>query len=329
MKLLARILLALATLLLAAWCAASLTYGPFPHPLAAAGLAAAGLVTAVSMFASGLRRRALPAFVASIVAFTLFWSTVRPSNDRDWSLPVAVLPTVTVDGDAYTFHNVRNFQYRTETDFTPRYYDKTVRLSELSSVDILASYWMGDDIAHVFVSFGFGGRDYLAVSIETRPEKGESYSTIAGFFRNFEVFYVVADERDLIGVRTNHRENPPEQVYLYRTKGSIEAARNIFLDYVETINDLAQHPSWYNTLTTNCTTSILRHTRMNPGRPPLSWKILASGHVPEYLHELGRIDTSLPFDEMKKRSQVNAAAKAAGDDAPDFSQRIRQGLPGM
>jgi len=329
MRILLRLLLALVVLALTAWCAAALNYGPFHATVSAAALAATGLVTAVSMFLPRLRRVALPVFAAGVLAFTAAWSTVRPSNDRDWSAPVAVLPTVTVDGDAFTFHNVRNFLYRTETDFTPRYYDKTVKLSELSSVDIVASYWMGDAIAHIFVSFGFGDRDHLAVSIETRPEKGESYSTITGFFRNFEIFYVVADERDLIGVRTNHREDPPEQVYLYRTKGSLESARHVFLDYVETINDLAANPGWYNTLTTNCTTSILWHTRMNSGRPPLSWKVLASGYLPEYLYELGKIDTSLPFAEMKKRSQVNAAARAAGDDAPDFSQKIRAGLPGM
>lgn len=329
MKLLLSIVLALATLLLSAWCAASLYYGPFPHPVASALLGVTGLVTAASMFAPGLRRYALPVFAASIAAFTLFWSTITPSNDRDWTTPVALLPTVSIDGDLVTFRNVRDFLYRTENDFTPRYYDKTVKLSELDSVDVLASYWMGDDIAHIFVSFGFAGRDYLAMSIETRPENGESYSTIAGFFRNFEIFYVVADERDLIGVRTNHRENPPEQVYLYRVKGRQEGGRRMFLDYVETIDELSRKPAWYNTLTTNCTTSIMRHTRMNPGRPPMSWKVLASGHLPEYLYERGLIDTSLPFDEMKKRSQVNAAAKAAGDDAADFSQRIRVGLPGM
>ena len=329
MRIVLRLLLALVVLALTAWCAAALNYGPFDAPVSAAALAATGLVTAVSMFWLRLRRVALPVFAVAVLAFTVFWSTVRPSNDRQWSTPVAVLPSVTVDGDNFTFHNVRNFQYRTENDFTPRYYDKTVKLSELDSVDLLASYWMGDAIAHIFVSFGFGGRDHLAVSIETRPEKGESYSTITGFFRNFEIFYVVADERDLIGVRTNHREDPPEQVYLYRTKGPIENARHVFLDYVDTINGLNTEPGWYNTLTTNCTTSILWHTRMNTGHPPLSWKVLVSGYLPEYLYELGRIDTSLPFPELKKRSQVNAAARAAGDDAPDFSQKIRAGLPGM
>lgn len=330
MNFVARLLLALSSLGLASWCAAALIFGPFPSKTAAAiAMAAAGLAAAISMFRTRLRRLALPLLAVCVAAFTVFWSTVRPSNDRDWSAPVAVLPTVTVDRDNYTFHNVRNFLYRTEADFTPRYYDKTVNLSDLEAVDIVASYWMADAIAHIFVSFAFKGDDHLAVSIETRPEKGESYSTITGFFRNFEIFYVVADERDLIGVRTNHREDPPEQVYLYRTTGRIESARNVFVDYVDTVNRLSRQPAWYNTLTTNCTTSILWHTRMNAGHPPLSWKVLASGYVPQYLYEIGGIDTSLSFPEMKKRSQVNATARAVGDDAPDFSRRIRAGLPGM
>lgn len=327
MSVVARVLLALTILLLTAWCSASLVYGPFPSPAAAAALGAVGAAAAISVFRRRLARVALPALAAALAAWSLFWSTVVPSNDRQWSTPVAVLPSVTVDGDLVTFHNVRNFQYRTETHFTPRYDDRTFRLSELDSADLLASYWMGDAIAHIFVSFGFGGKDHLAVSIETRPEQGESYSTVAGFFRNFEIFYVVADERDLVGVRTNHREDPPEQVYLYRLKIKRENLRRVFLDYVESIDGLTRHPGWYNTLTTNCTTSILQHTRMNPGHPPLSWKILVSGYVPEYLYELGNVDTSMPFEELKRRSQVNAAARAAGDDAADFSQRIRAGVP--
>ena len=166
----------------------------------------------------------------------------------------------------------------------------------------------------------------MIVSVETRRERHESYSTIAGFFKQYELFYVVADERDLLRLRTNYRKDPLEDVYLYRVHAPKENVRRFFLDYVKKINSLAEEPEFYNTFTTNCTTSVLTHARVHPGSLRLSWKILLSGYVPEYLYERSRIDTSLPFAELKRRAHINAAAKAA-DTAADFSQRIRIGRP--
>ncbi len=228
--------------------------------------------------------------------------------------------------DRVTLHGVRNFDYRSETDFTPRYEDRTYDLAALDSVDLVASYWMGEAIAHVMLSFGFGGEDFVAISIETRRERTEGYSTVKGFFKQYELFYVVADERDLIRLRTNYRENPPEDVYVYRTKGRPEAIRRVFLDYLREINELAERPRWYNTLTTNCTTAIMTHLRVNPDHAPMSWKVLLSGYAPQYAWERGALDTRLPFEELKARSRINDVAQAA-DQAPDFSQRIREGLP--
>jgi Domain of unknown function (DUF4105) len=175
------------------------------------------------------------------------------------------------------------------------------------------------------VSFGFACKDYLAVSIETRKEKSERYSTLAGFFRNYELYYAIADERDVIRVRTTYRQ-PQEDVYIYRLNGPVENFRRVFLDYLKAINKLYDRPTFYNTLTTNCTTSILLHTRMNPESPPFSWKIVLSGYVPDYLYELGRLDTTMPFAQLEKLSRVNERAHAA-DQNPAFSQRIREGLP--
>jgi hypothetical protein len=220
---------------------------------------------------------------------------------------------------------VRNFAYRTETDFTPRWETRTYDVSKLDSVDLIAVYWAGKAIAHTMLSFGFDGKDHLAVSIETRKEKGESYSTLAGFFRQYELYYVVADERDVIGVRTTYRQ-PQEDVYVYRVSGPLKNARQVFLDYLKGMNELHERPSYYNTLTTNCTTSVLFHTRMNPESPPMSWKILLSGYVPDYLYDLGRLDNTRPFAELERISRVNERAHAAGADAA-FSQRIREGLP--
>jgi len=247
------------------------------------------------------------------------------SNQRDWQPDVAETPYATINGDMITIHNVRNFTYRTEIDFSPRWETRTYDLSKLDSVDLIAVYWAGKAIAHIMVSFGFAGKDYVTVSIETRKEKGESYSTLAGFFRQYEIYYVVADERDVVGLRTTYRQ-PQEDVYVYRINGPLKNARRVFLDYLKGMNELRERPSYYNTLTTNCTTGVLLHTRMNPESPPMSWKILLTGYVPDYLYELGRLDNTQPFPSLEKISHVNARAHAAGRD-PAFSQRIREGLP--
>ena len=265
------------------------------------------------------------AALAIFAVLVILFLRIPASNDRDWQPDVSVTPHATVNGDLVTIHGVRNFDYRSESDFTPRWEDRTYDLRKLDSVDIIAVYWAGKAVAHIMVSFGFQDQDYLAVSIETRKEKGESYSTLAGFFRQYELYYVVADERDVIRVRTTYRQ-PQEDVYIYRVRARQRTIRRIFLDYIQTMNDMCVHPRFYNTLTTNCTTSILMHTRINPESPPMSWKVLLSGYVPDYLYKLGRIDTAKPFADLEKLSRVNERAHAADKDA-SFSQRLRQGLP--
>ena len=288
------------------------------------------VVTLGALFAFTRQRWRWRAVVVSLLLFAEVlwaWSRLAPSNHRDWQPDVAVLPYAKIQGDRVTVHNIRDFAYRSETDYTPRYYDRTYDLRKLKGVDLIAVYWMGPAIAHVFLSFEFEDQDPLAISIETRKERGEAYSTLAGFFRQYELYYVVADERDVIRLRTNYRKDPPEDVYVYRLRGPLGNARRLFLQYMDKINGLRQQAQWYNTLTTNCTTVIWMNTRLNPGHLPFSWKILASGYVPEYLYEAGRLDIALPFAELQRRSLVNARAQAA-DTAADFSRRIRAGLPG-
>ena len=313
-----------------AWGALAIYYSNLPgedlRKILAAVFAAFGVAMLGWYLLSAKPARPIVTFSVLFLLLVAWWSTIPPRQDRDWAPEYAKLAYATFNGDLVTIHNIRNFDYRTETDFTPRYYDKTFDLSKLDSVDVVASYWMGDAIAHIFVSFGFAGKDFLAISIETRRQRHQGYSTIAGFFKQYELFYVLADERDLIRLRTNYRKDPPEDVYLYRTRAPAANARRLFLDYIREINSLAEKPEFYNALTTNCTTSILTHTRVNQGGIPLSWKVLLSGYVPQYLYERAGIDTSLPFEELKRRSHINAAAQAA-DQAPDFSQRIRVGLP--
>ncbi len=322
-----RLLFALAIFGLGAWASAALYFGP---PASSIGAFVVAAITLLAT-ASAARRRgswgSIGLFAFAMIGFAVVWHGVTPSNARKWQSDVAVLPYATVDGDHVTLHNIRNFQYWTELDYNADYYTKTFDLNKLDEVDLIAVYWMGDAIAHVMLSFGFGGTDYVTMSIETRKEEGESYDTIRGFFRQYELMYIVGDERDLIRLRTNFRKNPPEDVYLYRTRIPQANARRLFLDYVREINELKEHPAFYNTGTTNCTTNVYRHTLVNPGDHPFSWKILLSGYAPQYAYDRGALDTSLPFDELKKRSHVNPAAQAA-DKAANFSQLIRADLPG-
>lgn len=252
----------------------------------------------------------------------LYWLSIAPSNQRHWQPDAEKLAYATFEGDSVTVHNIRNFDYRSEFDYLPAYYTKTFDLNKLQGVDLFSVYWMGPAIAHTILSFDFGGNDHLAVSIEARKEQGEGYSTIKGFFRQYELIYFVADERDVIRLRTNYRKDPPEQVYLYSLHGPIENAKRLFLEYTRKINELNERPVFYNTLLDNCTTAIWLRTLANWDHVPFSWKILLSGYVPEYLYENHKLDTGLSFAELQRQALINPLAQAA-DQADDFSIRIR------
>ena len=262
--------------------------------------------------------------LAGLVTGAILFATL-PSNNRNWQPDVALLPWAEIQGNRVTIHNIRNCDYRSETDYTVHHYDKTFDLAALNSLDLSLVYWGSPYIAHTMLSFGFKGGGFVCFSVETRKEVGEAYSTIKGFFRQYEMMYVVADERDLIGLRTNYRG---EQLYLYRLQESAGTIRKVFLDYLHKVNSLKDHPEWYNALTDNCTTStdILAAPYNPKGR--LDWRIIANGFMDEMLYEGRAIDTSLPFLELKKRSLINGRAKKQ-DKSPDFSQLIRVGLPGM
>jgi hypothetical protein len=293
----------------------------------AAGMAALTLAAAAAAVLRRRRVSVLLPFAAALGGVALWFAGISPSSDRDWQPDVARAPWAEIEGDLVAVHNVRNFAWRTETDFAERWETRTVDLRRIEGVDLIASYWMGEAIAHIMLSFVFRDAPPLAFSIETRKEAGESYSTLAGFFKRYELVYVAADERDLIGVRTNVRADPPEDVYLYRTDASAGAARRLFLEYVRQMNALRERPAFYNTATTNCTTAALTNARVNGPVSLLSWKVLFSGHVPRLAHELGRLDGRLPFDQLRRLSRINDAARAAGLRSPGFSARIREGLP--
>ncbi len=250
------------------------------------------------------------------------WLSIQPSNQRTWQQDVEKLAYAEIDSPWVNVHNIRNFSYRSEFDYQPAYYDKPFNLDELQGVDLFAVYWMGPAISHIILSFDFGNDQHLAVSIEARKETGEGYSTLNGFFRQYELIYVVADERDLIGLRTHYRQDPPEQVYRYRLHVPIENVRRLFLEYIKQINELNQNPAFYNTLTENCSSSVWLMSRVNTDHVPFSWKILLSGYVPEYLYESGKLDTSQSFAELQQMGYVNPKVEQMAIDET-FSRRIR------
>jgi len=270
------------------------------------------------------RRVAICLTAASFALVLFWWFTLQPSNERDWQPDVTVLPYITTNGNQFTIHNIRNCDYRTETDFEVHYYDKSFDLEQLVSADLFMVYWGSPHMAHTMVSFGFEGGDYVCFSIETRKEKGEGYSAVKGLFRQFELIYIVGDERDLVRLRTNYRSG--EDVYLYRLRGTSEKLRTAFLDYVRRVNELHQRPEWYSALTQNCTTSI-RTQRAAAERTPWDWRMLINGHGDQMLYERGAITTNLPFAKLKEACHINERARAA-DQAGDFSHQIRQGVPG-
>jgi hypothetical protein len=318
------IVLGLALLVGVLWAAAALWIdGPKAREVAV--LLVAGFIFAeVAVFA--FLRTWTGAFVAGavlVLGVLVWWLAIPASNDRDWQPDVARLPTAAIDGNRVTITNVRNFQYRSETDYTERWETRTYDLAKLRGVDLFLSYWGPTEIAHTIVSWEFEDAPPLAISIETRKERGEQYSALLGFFRQYELYYVVADERDLVGLRTNHRG---EQVFLYRFRAGPQFARALLLSYLGQINDLAEKPKWYNAATHNCTTTIRFHGMQAGIQNPLDWRLFLNGHLDELLYERGDIDTSQPFPEMRVHSDITARAKAAGD-APDFSMRIREGVP--
>ena len=308
------------------WSVLALYYSNLPKTLrmpAAVLFVVAAVVVLFFVKRLRLYRRLL--FFGLVATVVVYWLLIPASNDRAWRKDVAVLPHADINGNLVTLHNIRDFDYRTTSDFDVHYYDKTFDLDKLRTVDFLMSFWAPMPFCHTMVSFGFEGGDHLCVSIETRPTENQGYSPLAACFKQFELVYVAADERDVIRLRTNFRG---EHVYLYRLNAKADVTRNVFLDYLKAVNSLRVRPEWYNALTGNCTSTIRGHTQPYTGNTSWSWKLVINGYIDELAYDKGALYNALPFSELKRLSLINDRAKAADKD-PDFSKRIREGLPGI
>lgn len=296
-------------------------------------VAGRGLAAVVASIGFGLIAFCLRSFwrkvAAALVIFGLnlaWWQTLQPRNDRPWQPDVARAPHADIDGDRVTIYDIRNCDYRTETDYTTTWEKRTVSISKITGADMAITYWGSPWMAHPIVSFQFSDGPPLCFSIETRKEVGESYSAIRGFYRQFELIYIVSGERDLIRLRTNFRVG--EDVYLYRLAISPEKAQERFREYLGGMNRLHERATWYNAATTNCTTTI-RLQRPADQRAAWDWRILANGKGDEMLYERnGFVTDGLSFAELRARALINPAAKQAGA-SEDFSRLIRAGRPGF
>jgi len=276
------------------------------------------------IFVRGNSRKFLVVVAGFLIVLAWWRLSLKPRNDRAWQPDVAETAWAEINGDDVTIHNVRNCDYRSETDYTPRWETRAIKLSQTTGVDIAITYWGSPLIAHPIVSFLFSDALPVSFSIETRKEIGESYSAIGGLYRQYELIYICADERDVIRLRTNFRHG--EDVYLYHTLLSPEQTRTRFLEYLHSLNALHAQPRWYNALTTNCTTAI-RQQHAASDRITWDWRILANGRADELLYEQKKVATGgLSFAELKRRSLINERARRADKD-PDFSRVIRGGLP--
>jgi hypothetical protein len=309
--------------LLIAWATLAIYYSNLPWAGVRLGLAIAFAAFAIwGLWLS--RRRHMPAAVAVLfLGVVVWWLSIAPSHDRNWRPEVAVMPRAVIDGERVRFTGVRNFDYRSRNDFTVRHDEREISLSHLTNLDFYVSYFTNGPVAHTFLSFIFDNAQPLSISIETRPEVGEGFAPIASLFKQFELIYVVGEERDLVGVRTNHRQ---ESVYLYRLNTSADNARRLLLIYLERINELADRAEFYHLLSNSCTINIVRYANAAGRVGRLDIRHVLNGLVDSYLYRSGRVDTTLPLDELRQRSRINEAAQAA-DGLPDFSQRIRATLP--
>ena len=270
-------------------------------------------------------RRAVAVFVIVFTIMLIWWLNIPPTHNGDWQPDVALLPYATINSDSVTIHNIRNCDYQTEANYTVNHYNKTFNLADLQSLDFFLVYWGSPNIAHTMLSFGFGRDDYVCFSIETRKEKGQEYSAIKGFFKQYSLVYVVADERDVVRLRTNYRN---EDVYLYRLKITPGKIKLIFLDYLGEVNRLKDSPEWYNAVTSNCTVDIRKHTAHYNPDAKLDWRILINGYLDEFIYEEGFLYQGLPFSKLRTRSHINARAQEESEES-NFSKRIREGLPGF
>jgi hypothetical protein len=329
LRVLVIVLLLVAVTIATMWAALALWYRlPAPEwgrSTAAATVAFLGAATIVALLASRDRNRILAclAFCLAFAAAMTWWGTIRPASIGNWAPDVSRQVTGALDGTRLTLTNVRDFDWHSGSSSTARWTVRTYDLSAVRSLDLFMSYWGSPDIAHVMMSFGFEDGEYLAWSIEVRRGVDGEFSPVADLFKTNPLVIIAATERDVVGVRSNFRG---EDVQIYRMRASLEQMRALLMEYVEDANALAVEPQFYNSLTTNCTTTVAKMMRAVGDKVPFDWRLIVNGYLPDYAYDRGALDTALPLSQLKSLAHIDARARASGL-SPDFSSAIRVGVP--
>ncbi len=286
------------------------------------------VMAAITLVSPWLRPLIWMRIMAILAALMLFawWQTLTPSQTRDWADDVSRLLEVEIDGDRVTLHNVRNFEWRSETDYTPHWETREYDLDRLVSADLLLSYWMGPAIAHTLVSFGFSDGRQLVFSLEIRKERQEAFSAIAGFFRQYEAVIIAADENDIVRVRTSARG---ETVHLYRLALGNAELRSAFLGYLDEAERIRQKPRFYNTLTSNCTTIVFDLAQQLVPGLPMDYRLLLSGYFAEYAYDHQGLEPGYSFPALQAKADITPRARAFHQTPAQFPRAIRQGVPGV
>ena len=311
---------------LSAWTAAALWFRlPAPDWVKAfaCSLVALGALAAIVALFTAARWRALAAFALAFAGVIFWWSTIRPPADGDWAPDVARQTVGTLDGDILKLSDVRDFDWKSDADFTERWSERSYDLNKLNALDLFLSYWAGPEMAHLIMSFGFEDGQEVAWSIEVRRERNGQYSPVADAFKSHTLVFLATTERDSVRLRSNVRG---EDVRLYRLRASPEAARTLLLEYVAEANDLKRKPAFYNSITSNCTTAVVQMIRAVGGNLPLNWRLILNGYLPGYLYDRRAVATTMPLSELMALARIDGRARAA-DRSPDFSRLIRVGVP--
>jgi hypothetical protein len=330
-QILLRSLLALLLLLAFAWGALAFWF-QLPSPVAVIGIAIWCLLGIASIVAlvRAPRKRVAPVIAAAAAVtagvMLVWWQSIKSSHERRWADDVARMLESDVSGNRITLRNVRSFDWRSETQYTQRWETQNYDLSQLTSADLILSYWMGPQIAHTLVSFGFKDGRKLVFSLEIRKERHESFSAIGGFFRRFEQVIIAANESDIVKTRSNARG---EQVYIYRLRASPDRLRTVFLDYLERAEKLRRKPEFYNTLTSNCTTILFELGRQITPKLPLDYRLILSGYFAEYAFDQRALTPGFPYRVLQQRGHINMRARHADVSDANFSRMIRVGVPGV